>query len=419
VVERTVIIVLYESQYLPSRIFHCKCSNLFSVTIKKMLSSLSSSSSSILSSEPVCSSLMSLRVLLVLLFLIAPIGALDLDKLKSSNTNLRGQQQPQQRQQQRRRRYGVRRQMFNPLNGTGTPQTRIIGGRDVTSNRYEYYSLMWGSYLCGAVLIGPRLVMGKCFEGRKKERSRTSSFSDVMRLGSIELLMVLVSSCLYYTLGCLCLVRSYCLYFSSYLMKGVAHCDDASVDFQVGAWDDMEDGSSIDIDDEVIHPKYSTSRFSYDIMLFHLDKATTNQYIRMAPPEATVQDGQKLTVVGFGDTDPTSRTEIADQLQEVELEYVDRSTCNNAYGMVSQDMICAAGQDVDSCLGDSGGPLFIKGNSAEEDRLFGLVSWGRGTVVAMEYAFLAFSFTTKYPYTACFITDLTFATSPSSSSRMR
>ena len=33
--------------------------------------------------------------------------------------------------------------------------------------------------------------------------------------------------------------------------QGAAHCDGASSFFRVGAWDDMDDGSSIDIDDEV------------------------------------------------------------------------------------------------------------------------------------------------------------------------
>mmetsp|Transcript_32301 Transcript_32301/g.78834 ORF Transcript_32301/g.78834 Transcript_32301/m.78834 type:complete len:201 (+) Transcript_32301:2-604(+) len=40
--------------------------------------------------------------------------------------------------------------------------------------------------------------------------------------------------------------------------------------------------------------------------------------------------------------------------------------------------MCAAKPGADSCLGDSGGPLFMKGKSAGEDRLVGLVSWGRG-----------------------------------------
>ena len=47
----------------------------------------------------------------------------------------------------------------NPLVGTSI-QPRIIGGNDVTTNRFPYYSLFSGDFLCGAVLIGPRIVLG-------------------------------------------------------------------------------------------------------------------------------------------------------------------------------------------------------------------------------------------------------------------
>ena len=125
-----------------------------------------------------------------------------------------------------------------------------------------------------------------------------------------------------------------------------------------------------------MHPDYVDASFKNDIMIHHLKKASTNQYIQLQqfPIEAS---GLPLTVVGFGSTD-ASRAQIPDQLQEVELNFVDRDTCNGVYGMVTRDMMCAAKPGADSCLGDSGGPLFIKGSSVDEDRLVGLVSWGRG-----------------------------------------
>jgi hypothetical protein len=67
---------------------------------------------------------------------------------------------------------------------------------------------------------------------------------------------------------------------------------------------------------------------------------------------------------------------------ELELEYVDSKTCDKMHGNndeISDDMICAATKNGDSCSGDSGGPLIIKSsNNYTEDRLVGLVSWGRG-----------------------------------------
>jgi hypothetical protein len=41
-------------------------------------------------------------------------------------------------------------------------------------------------------------------------------------------------------------------------------------------------------------------------------------------------------------------------------------------------MMCVGGDDKDSCIGDSGGPLIKTGSNYEEDRLVGVVSWGRG-----------------------------------------
>merc|ERR1711937_1085154 len=39
--------------------------------------------------------------------------------------------------------------------------------------------------------------------------------------------------------------------------------------------------------------------------------------------------------------------------------------------------MCVAGDDKDSCIGDSGGPLIRKGSGIDRDTLVGLVSWGR------------------------------------------
>jgi hypothetical protein len=43
--------------------------------------------------------------------------------------------------------------------GGGQIQTRIINGNDVNTNRYPFYSLMRGTFMCGAVLVGPSLVL--------------------------------------------------------------------------------------------------------------------------------------------------------------------------------------------------------------------------------------------------------------------
>jgi hypothetical protein len=59
-----------------------------------------------------------------------------------------------------------RRKMIddNPFGGAdqgrgGQVQTRIINGDDVESNRYPFFALLRRFAMCGAVLVGPSLVL--------------------------------------------------------------------------------------------------------------------------------------------------------------------------------------------------------------------------------------------------------------------
>jgi secreted trypsin-like serine protease len=162
------------------------------------------------------------------------------------------------------------------------------------------------------------------------------------------------------------------------LVLGAAHCADADTRFQVGAWEGVSDGYEVDIKASIIHEDYSPSGFDHDIMIFQLEDESPHPYIRLEKGEV---NGGKFTVIGFGDTDIGAGLALATKLQEVELDYVDNDTCDEGHGgdgFVTEDMLCAAGDSKDSCIGDSGGPLFIRGDTVDEDRLVGLVSWGRG-----------------------------------------
>ena len=70
--------------------------------------------------------------------------------------------------------------------------------------------------------------------------------------------------------------------------------------------------------------------------------------------------------------------QIPDTLQWVEVPAVTNEVCNQAYGGITDAMICAgyAEGGKDSCQGDSGGPFVcLDGNMAF---LTGVVSWGYG-----------------------------------------
>jgi len=195
---------------------------------------------------------------------------------------------------------------------------RIINGKEVLVPRYPYFSLMYGRSLCGGVLIGPRLVLS------------------------------------------------------------AAHCEDASTQFRIGAFENPNDGEKVNIRSTIVHPDYDVSRFDNDIIIFQLETDVNLPYIQLGSDY--VRDGS-YTVIGFGDTDKGQDLVLSSTLQEVELEYVDSDKCDDGHGdrdEVKEDMLCAAGKNKDSCIGDSGGPLIKKGANSYDDTLVGLVSWGRG-----------------------------------------
>eukprot|EP00535_Pseudo-nitzschia_heimii_P009512 CAMPEP_0197184460 /NCGR_PEP_ID=MMETSP1423-20130617/9936_1 /TAXON_ID=476441 /ORGANISM="Pseudo-nitzschia heimii, Strain UNC1101" /LENGTH=551 /DNA_ID=CAMNT_0042635273 /DNA_START=86 /DNA_END=1741 /DNA_ORIENTATION=+ len=198
------------------------------------------------------------------------------------------------------------------------PRPRIINGEDVKEPRYPYFSLMYGRSLCGGVLIAPRLVLG------------------------------------------------------------AAHCEDAADLFRIGLFEDIHDGQYVDIRSTIRHPSYEKSSLSYDIMIYELEEVADFDYVVLDRDRIS---GGTFTVLGFGDTNKESPLELSEALQEVELDYVDNEACDEGHGHtgeVTEDMMCVGGDDKDSCIGDSGGPLIKRGSSMEEDRLVGLVSWGRG-----------------------------------------
>ena len=135
------------------------------------------------------------------------------------------------------------------------------------------------------------------------------------------------------------------------LVLSAAHCEGAADLFRIGGFKNIGDGQHVTIRNAIIHEDYDKSRFDYDIMIFELDEDANVPYITLKKNEIKKGD---FTVLGFGDTDKGYPLELADNLQEVELEYVDNDTCDEGHGgrgEVSEDMMCAAGKEKDSCIG--------------------------------------------------------------------
>ncbi|XP_059844631.1 granzyme K-like [Hypanus sabinus] len=136
---------------------------------------------------------------------------------------------------------------------------------------------------------------------------------------------------------------------------------------------------------QIPNKNYSNRTMKDDIMLLQLETdAKINQYVNVLNlPKGGITDiksGTRCTVAGWG---KTKINDYSDTLQEVEVEVIDRRTCNSRYYYnqhpeITQDMICVGDSKGrgDSCQGDSGGPLIC-------DKMYtGIVSFGKGCAIA-------------------------------------
>ncbi|XP_063873387.1 chymotrypsin B-like isoform X3 [Scylla paramamosain] len=103
--------------------------------------------------------------------------------------------------------------------------------------------------------------------------------------------------------------------------------------------------------------------------------AKTPNIAPVCPPSANSTDtASRVTTIGWGFT--SSAGEQADVLQMVELLPVALEECRQQYeeGAITENMICAADTNKDSCFDDSGGPLMAEVDGHWE--IIGIVSFG-------------------------------------------
>ena len=178
-----------------------------------------------------------------------------------------------------------------------------------------------------------------------------------------------------------------------------AHCVEGlnadDIDIALGLYDQNNESHAqrIAVNNIYSHTAYNSNTTNNDIALIELERNVDSATIDLATPELldSVRVGDKLHVAGWGNTSTIDRI-YPTVLQQVDLEYVDRATCQNLpgnYSNVSDDGICAGyywgGKD--SCQGDSGGPLIVDDNGI--NKLLGVVSWGDGCAQPNAYGVYA------------------------------
>ena len=142
------------------------------------------------------------------------------------------------------------------------------------------------------------------------------------------------------------------------------------------------EGQRRDVAQVVVHDDFGDpTGLAHDAALLRLASPVTGiTPIRLAA--STQQDdllyeqaGKMLTVIGWG-TISTKKASYPNDLREVDVPVVDDGTCRGAYGtsLHAPTMVCAGAPNIDSCYGDSGGPLFDYVSKTQ----VGIVSWGNG-----------------------------------------
>ena len=140
----------------------------------------------------------------------------------------------------------------------------------------------------------------------------------------------------------------------------------------------------------IVHPGWDNGTKDNDIALLRLAEPIAAraggggelpiQYAVL--PAASIGDltGVTTTVTGWGNRDPNG-TDFPARLHEVEVQVIANADCDDAYGNLTDNMLCAgvSGGGKDSCQGDSGGPLVY---NQGDWKLVGIVSFGIGCAEA-------------------------------------
>jgi trypsin len=151
-----------------------------------------------------------------------------------------------------------------------------------------------------------------------------------------------------------------------------AHCvSDVSgpIEVWLGVSDLKNRPEPIQVQAVRVHPQYHNRRFQHDVALLFLERDDGHE---TAPFSVKGRADGALRLFGFGNTSRKGHT-YPDQIQSAYVNEVPAYECESLggpYKFVIEQQVCAAAPLSDSCDGDSGGPLLLKGE------LYGIVSWG-------------------------------------------
>ncbi|XP_054615682.1 trypsin-3-like isoform X2 [Dunckerocampus dactyliophorus] len=143
---------------------------------------------------------------------------------------------------------------------------------------------------------------------------------------------------------------------------------------------------------EVIpHEDYSPVNNDNDVALVRLTEPVDfTDFIRpicLAAQDSDIPVGTDFIVTGWGTIASGVPLPFPQTLQEVSVPVVSNADCNEAYGIITSNMICAGLMEGgrDSCQGDSGGPMVSQSDTDSNETRHvqaGIVSFGEGCALA-------------------------------------
>ena len=124
-------------------------------------------------------------------------------------------------------------------------------------------------------------------------------------------------------------------------------------------------GQRIPMRHEIRHPSYNSKTTNNDFLLVFLEEAVDMtggiKVVELNSERSQPPVGQKVTVMGYGDTDPRYFiTDPSSRLMEVEVDVISNEDCDDSQftsgrltdsynGQITGRMICAKGMDKDAC----------------------------------------------------------------------
>uniref|UniRef100_A0A8C9MS82 Acrosin n=1 Tax=Serinus canaria TaxID=9135 RepID=A0A8C9MS82_SERCA len=170
-----------------------------------------------------------------------------------------------------------------------------------------------------------------------------------------------------------------------------AHCFDkfdniSMVYVLIGATQLTQPGPGVQVRNAkkvVVHRSYRRKDYSYDIALMQLDRPVLcSSYIQLAWMSRTGKQNPH-GAAGSLFLSLLTGLDSADRLQQAKVRLIDLQLCNSSdwyAGEVHPYNLCAGYPQgtIDTCKGDSGGPLMCQDNNADYWWVIGLTSFGEG-----------------------------------------